>query len=595
MPQNKPAAPAVLETLEKLLASETFGRSERARKLLRYLVEQEQAGRADRLKGFAIAVDVFGRDAGFDSSADAVVRVQAGRLRELLTQYFATEGASDPLRIVIPRGSYVPAYEIAFDAETKPAPKTMPADDAIVLPAQHKSRDEAASAEPGQSPASTAAPPLPPAAQVMRHVRFFWGAMAVIIAMLGFLVFRITEPVTFDDVAALVGTSPAETGSITRSSSVEALPPVYIENSSEDAAATRVAAILRAGVAGFDTVDFIAKEPPANAGADINPNQFVFNVAPGTTAGTVTIELQNSASGKILVTRVLSPADLEPKVLEDRIADILSSTIPVSGSIYGFIDQNDTDTGLTRCLLLNDNYYLDQTAQKHEEAYRCFEQLLEENAKSPLIYSELASLHLEAVTDGHPYPPGATAEQALALAHRGVLTGPNSPYTHRSYGFLNSRVGDPTEAIRFMRKAYELNTYDLSMAAAYGYALIFSGNYVEGAPIMEHAVEASSAHPMWWDYGLFLAKFMTGDMERAARATESLAATKKSHYMAARLIAAEISGKTVQAKALANEIVIEFPKFAADPRPTFEKANYPADLTDKLIGALRAAGLAGSS
>src|SRR5690606_36552714 len=108
---STPAAPAVRETLERLLASETFARSERARNLLRYLVEREQAGEADRLKGFAIAMDVFGKDADFDSATDAVVRVQAGRLRELLQQYFSTEGVNDPIRIIIPRGSYVPIYE----------------------------------------------------------------------------------------------------------------------------------------------------------------------------------------------------------------------------------------------------------------------------------------------------------------------------------------------------------------------------------------------------------------------------------------------------------------------------------------------------
>ncbi|TIW45138.1 MAG: hypothetical protein E5V61_15670, partial [Mesorhizobium sp.] len=107
MQHAPPAAPAVRETLERLLASETFGRSERARKLLRYLVEREQAGEADRLKGFSIAMDVFGRDGDFDPSTDAVVRVQAGRLRELLQQYFANEGVAEPVRIAIPRGGYV--------------------------------------------------------------------------------------------------------------------------------------------------------------------------------------------------------------------------------------------------------------------------------------------------------------------------------------------------------------------------------------------------------------------------------------------------------------------------------------------------------
>ncbi|WP_186307261.1 hypothetical protein [Mesorhizobium amorphae] len=34
--------------------------------MLRYLVEREQSGEADKLKGFSIAIDVFGKDSGFD-------------------------------------------------------------------------------------------------------------------------------------------------------------------------------------------------------------------------------------------------------------------------------------------------------------------------------------------------------------------------------------------------------------------------------------------------------------------------------------------------------------------------------------------------
>ena len=136
MQHATPAAPAVRETLERLLASETFGRSERARKLLRYLVEREQAGEADRLKGFSIAMDVFGKDGDFDSSTDAVVRVQAGRLRELLQQYFANEGVAEPVRIAIPRGGYVPAYElnaIRLPEAAKPAEQTA----AAAAPSEH--------------------------------------------------------------------------------------------------------------------------------------------------------------------------------------------------------------------------------------------------------------------------------------------------------------------------------------------------------------------------------------------------------------------------------------------------------------------------
>jgi hypothetical protein len=73
--------------LDRVLSSETFRRSERARSLLAYLVARQQSGEAEKLKGYAIAVDVFGKDAEFDASTDALVRVQAGRLRELLNHY----------------------------------------------------------------------------------------------------------------------------------------------------------------------------------------------------------------------------------------------------------------------------------------------------------------------------------------------------------------------------------------------------------------------------------------------------------------------------------------------------------------------------
>ena len=112
-----------------------------------------------------------------------------------------------------------------------------------------------------------------------------------------------------------------------------------------------------------------------------------------------------------------------------------------------------------------------------------------------------------------------------------------------------------------MRKAYELNTYDLSMAASYGYALVFSGDYREGASILQRAVDASSAHPTWWDYGLFLAEFMLDDMDKASRATDALLMPKKSHYLAARLIVAQSRGDHQSAGALAAELVGTYPQF----------------------------------
>ena len=586
-----PAAPAVRETLERLLASETFGRSERARKLLRYLVEREQAGEADRLKGLSIAMDVFGKDGDFDSSTDAVVRVQAGRLRELLEHYFANEGVAEPVRIAIPRGGYVPSYELnAIRLPAEAAPANTGEDAALPSPEPFENPAPSDIASLMTAPAS--------APSLTRQLRFFWAAMVLVIAMLGVLIARQGSHAFLggDDATASVETAGTATGGVVAAQPFEGLPLIYLAVKADGPDAARIAASLRAGLAGFDTIDFIGRDADATRDQSADPISFVFEIMPGAAAGDTAVELQSVATGRVLVSRNLTPAESAPQAVESNVASLLTSTIPASGAIYTYIDQSGVQTGQIGCLVLNDRYYLDQSAKTHEAAYRCLEKLVGGGTKSSLVYSELASLHLEAATDHYAYPPGASIEQAMSFAHRAIQMGPMSPHAHRAYGYLNSRLGNTDEAIRWMRKAYELNPYDLGMAAAYGYGLIFAGRYEEGTPILGRAVEAFSGHPTWWDYGLFIGAFMQGDLKRASIASESLRTTaSKSHYLAARLIGAKISGRDKLAGELANELAVEFPKFAADPRATFVDRKYPADLTERLVQSLRAAGIGNPS
>ncbi len=107
---ERPACERVRLALSAIIASETFARSERLRSFLAYIVEMDLSGKASHLKGYSIGVDVFGRPPGFDAGSDPLVRVQAGKLRKLLEQYYNTEGAPDPIRIRVPLGSYVPEY-----------------------------------------------------------------------------------------------------------------------------------------------------------------------------------------------------------------------------------------------------------------------------------------------------------------------------------------------------------------------------------------------------------------------------------------------------------------------------------------------------
>jgi tetratricopeptide (TPR) repeat protein len=579
--------------LERVLSSETFKRSERARSLLAYIVDREQAGDAERLKGYSIAVDVFGKDAEFDASTDALVRVQAGRLRELLAQYYQSEGAADPVRIVIERGGYAPSYD---NVAPCPGMAGEPAPSGRVE--EQTDRTETVVEEVEQAPqivAPVVGRSLPRGAAGIGQVRLLWGALALVAAaLLAVILFR-TSPIggSADAVATAAST---QTPATADAPLADALPTIRIVAKGDNPAVDRAARHFRAAFAGFDTLNVIGGE--FSQGLDklpSDPSGFVLSLAEGPDRGSVAIDLQSLGTGKVLLNRLLSPAETDTQAIEDEVASVATSAAPVTGVIYSYLKQAGLTSGVVRCMTLSDAYYMDQTPARHATAYRCLEKLADAGSASSLVYSELAGLHLEAKTDGYYYPAEPSDEQAMMLARKGVQLGPTSPFAHRAMGFLYSRRGDTRESVRWMRKAYELNTYDLSMAASYGYALVFSGDYSQGAAILERAVESSSSHPTWWDYSLFLARFMLNDMDAASRASDPLVSPRKSHYLAARLIVAHWRGDERSAGSLATELVATYPKFATDPATVLRDAKYPADLTGKLVDALKTAGLGSAS
>src|SRR6266545_4836435 len=85
----------VRSQLEKILASPEFLRNERLSRFLRFVVEQQLAGKAAELKESLVGIEVFGRTPGFDPRQDSVVRTEAAKLRARLTQYYTGEGAWD--------------------------------------------------------------------------------------------------------------------------------------------------------------------------------------------------------------------------------------------------------------------------------------------------------------------------------------------------------------------------------------------------------------------------------------------------------------------------------------------------------------------
>jgi adenylate cyclase len=112
---------AVRAQLERVLSSDSFAAAGRHSRFLRYIVERTLAGEGDQLKEYVLGTEVFDRADSYDPRLDSIVRVEARRLRTRLDDYYGGVGASDPVRIDIPRGTYVPVFAERVASTAPPA------------------------------------------------------------------------------------------------------------------------------------------------------------------------------------------------------------------------------------------------------------------------------------------------------------------------------------------------------------------------------------------------------------------------------------------------------------------------------------------
>jgi hypothetical protein len=117
---------AILAEIEKLTSSSVLHGSESLCNLLRFLVKQTLDHPGSTVKEYQIATEVFGRAADFDPRLDSTVRVQTGRLRSKLAEYYASDGSDDRLVVEIPRGSYHVMFHYREPGPRVPEPVAEP-------------------------------------------------------------------------------------------------------------------------------------------------------------------------------------------------------------------------------------------------------------------------------------------------------------------------------------------------------------------------------------------------------------------------------------------------------------------------------------
>jgi hypothetical protein len=101
---------SIREQVNRLLASPYFNQSRRSVTFLRFIIDHTLAGDAEKIKERVLGIEIFGRDADYDTASDPVVRVTASEIRKRVAQYYQEPGHQDEVRITLPSGSYVPRF-----------------------------------------------------------------------------------------------------------------------------------------------------------------------------------------------------------------------------------------------------------------------------------------------------------------------------------------------------------------------------------------------------------------------------------------------------------------------------------------------------
>jgi len=109
-------AEPIQQQIERIVHSEQFRSSEVLRRLLTFLSEKAIAGEADNLKEYVVAIDGLGKSSSYDPQHNSAVRIQMGRLRQRLAEYYRTEGKNDPMVVDLPKGR----FRLTFEQRSNP-------------------------------------------------------------------------------------------------------------------------------------------------------------------------------------------------------------------------------------------------------------------------------------------------------------------------------------------------------------------------------------------------------------------------------------------------------------------------------------------
>lgn len=497
LPDNE----AVRAELERVLASTDLPATEKRRSFLRYVVEETLAGRAGQLKGYTVATNVFGRAETFDPQSDPVVRLEARRLRRDLDCYYVDSGRHDPVRITIPKGSYVPHFEWNASGGSD-SPET------------GEERTEGAG-EGHDKPVL----PVTVRAGSSRRRGLIPGVVAVTVILAiaaWFVASPGSPPQGIGSEGPSVVVAPFEAVNASDESRFLANGmAMELTNSLMRFPGFRLYALRSAGDSDW------AQEPLVLAQERGIAYVVTGKVAAEATTARVIMQLIETSSGAVVWSGTYDEP-LEPETLVQAWRRLAENIAVELGQPYGIVN---TDVGVRQdslqvadmqsyvCVLRAYDYRRKFSGDELGPVQSCLEEAVQRDPAYSDAWAMLAWLYLDAGRfefSGNPDPTDEY-EKALEVAMRAISLEPDNTLALKAASSIYHYMGRYDESEDLARRAVELNPFDPDALAQLGWRLAVRGKFEEGIPILRRAIDRTVNPPGWYFHLVAIDLCLRGD------------------------------------------------------------------------------------
>ncbi|MEJ2604807.1 MAG: hypothetical protein P8172_16265, partial [Gammaproteobacteria bacterium] len=443
---------AIRQQLDRILASPDFHATDKMRDFLRFIVEEKLAGRSQELKGYTIALAVFGRGEDFDATNDPIVRIQAGRLRRALDRYYLAAGARDPILIDIPKGRYIPRFSRLPGQADHP----------------HRQAVRETAAHPDRS--------VVPSVAVLPFHDLIGGDDRLALAT-GLTEELITELARFQDIAVIACNAPGQSSGLPAD-------PVEVGR-------TTGARFVLEGTLRRDT----ETEKVSAHLVDTRNGQQVW-------AEAFSHPLQASrliATQEEIASQVVSAVASEYGIIARRLSSESRKKAPTELQTY--------ETML--------RYYDYQISPSPAAAKMCLAALRLAAEREPEygpLWSALATIHCQLYTFD---APGADhpLDTAVEYARRGVFLEPGSQLGRLILAYASYLADDVDAFHEESQVALSLNPNSPYTNGSLGYMHVLLGEVDIGLPLLDSATSCNPCHPVWFLGGYVIDQLLHDDYE----------------------------------------------------------------------------------